>query len=387
MKKKRGKEKISQTSQVRRDFLRKAGLALTALPILLKSEGLLINRARGETPKRTEKTDKNRSINKIDIEAHCSSEVEARMFQKFAAKSGFSSSLNTQQGVTGMALSRMADFEKFRLPAMDKAGVKVQLLSSGIGMQSIGDAAEAISYAQMCNDAQARNIGKYPGRFAGLASLPTQDPRAAADELERAVTKLGFKGGIVGGHTNGEYLDEKKFWVLWERAEALGVPIALHPMEPPLVLKQYFGTHSELMGPTWAWGVDTATHVLRIIGAGVLDAFPKTTIILGHMGESLPYLLDRLDEGSAMTFKSVKLKKQLSAYIRENVLVTTSGKYGPEALTCAVSALGFDRILFASDYPFVNPEEAVQLIERTPLSDSDKEKIYYLNAKKWLKLG
>jgi 2,3-dihydroxybenzoate decarboxylase len=191
---------------------------------------------------------------------------------------------------------------------------------------------------------------------------------------------------MIQGHTNGEYLDEQKFRVLWERAEALEVPIYLHIMEPSREAKKIYEGHPELEGPIWSWGVEAATHALRIIGAGVFDAFPKAILILGHLGESLPYLLGRLDEGYIMAFKARKLKKLFSQYIKENILITTSGKYQPEALVCAVSALGADRILFAADYPWVNLKEAVEFIERTPLSDPDKEKIYHLNAERWLKL-
>jgi 2,3-dihydroxybenzoate decarboxylase len=153
----------------------------------------------------------------------------------------------------------------------------------------------------------------------------------------------------------------------------------------PAVIKEY-EDHPELMGPTWSWGVEAATQALRIIGSGVFDAFPKATLILGHLGESLPYLLGRLDEGYTMAFKARKLKKLLSQYIRENVLITTSGLYRPEALTCAIQAMGADRVLFACDYPFVDPKESVRIFEETPIGPEEREKIYHLNAERWLKL-
>ncbi|HUJ88606.1 MAG TPA: amidohydrolase family protein, partial [Syntrophorhabdales bacterium] len=235
-------------------------------------------------------------------------------------------------------------------------------------------------------DAQAEIIRKYPGRFAGFAALPTQDPKAAADELERAVTQLGFKGAMILGHTNGEYLDLEKFWIIWERAEGLGVPIYLHPAEPFVDQIKIYDGRPEFMGPAWSWGVETGTHALRIIGAGVFDVFPKATLILGHMGEMLPYMTVRIDEGYEMTFHKTKLKKMPSDYMKENIMITTSGKYSPGALICAVRELGADRILFAGDYPWVTPKEAVELIERVPISGADKEKIYHLNAEKLFKL-
>ena len=166
------------------------------------------------------------------------------------------------------------------------------------------------------------------------------------------------------GRTNSEYYDQQKFWVFWQCAKELGVPIYLHPAGASL------RRSSRLKGPIWSWGVETATHALRIIGAGVFDAFPKLTIILGHLGESLPFLLGRLDEGYAMSHKPVKLKKPFSQYIRDNIIVTTSGKYRPEALLCTVAALGADRVLFAVDYPWVTNEDGIRCFEDTPLADS-----------------
>jgi 2,3-dihydroxybenzoate decarboxylase len=282
---------------------------------------------------------------------------------------------------------RLRDFEQTRLPLMDESGITMQVLStSSPGVQGLADAAGAIAVARKINDDQAGIIRKYPGRFAGLAAMPTQDPKAAADELERAVTQLGFKGAMILGHTNGEYLDHEKFWVIWERAEALGVPIYLHPAEPLVDQIKIYDGRPEFMGPAWSWGVETGTHALRIIGAGVFDAFPKATLILGHMGEMLPYMTVRIDEGYEMTFHKKKLNKMPSDYIRENIVITTSGKYSAGALLCALRELGADRILFAGDYPWVTPKEAVELIERVPMSETDKEKIYHGNAERLFKL-
>jgi 2,3-dihydroxybenzoate decarboxylase len=282
------------------------------------------------------------------------------------------------------AVSGLSDFER-RFPIMDEYGITMQVLAPA-GIPLFGDKKEAIALTRQINDDLAEIIDKYTGRFAGYATLPIEDPKAAARELERAVTQLGFKAAMVCGATNGEYLDEKKFWPIWEQAEGLGVPIYVHPFDPPAKTIRLYKGHPELMGPGWSWTVDTASHALRVIGAGVFDAFPKSTLILGHMGETLPYLLGRLDEGYTMAYKTRKLKKLLSEYIRENFIITTSGRYRPETLVCAISAMGVDRVLFAVDYPFVAPKDAVEQIERTPLNDSDKEKIYHLNAERWLKL-
>lgn len=286
-----------------------------------------------------------------------------------------------------LAFPMLMDMEKWRLPLMDESGIAMQLLSaSSPAIQGIADAATAVVTARKINDEMAEVMRKYPGRFVGLACVPTQDPKAAADELERTVKQLGYKGAMIHGYTNGEYLDETKFWVLWERAEALGVPIYLHVTEASREARKIYDGHPELLGPIWSWGVETATHALRIVGAGVFDAFPGATLILGHLGESLPFLLGRLDEGYAMVFKPVNLKKDFSAYIKENIMVATSGKYKPEALVCTLSALGADRVLFAADYPFVTPKESVEHFEKTPMGESDREKIYHLNAERVFQL-
>lgn len=282
------------------------------------------------------------------------------------------------------AVAGLSDFER-RIPIMDESGITMQVLAPA-GIPLFKDKKEAVVLTRMINDDLAEIIRKYPGRFAGYATLPIEDPKAAARELERTVTQCGFKAAMVCGATNGEYLDEKKFWPIWERAEELGVPIYVHPFDPPEETIKLYKGHPELMGPGWSWTVDTATHALRVIGAGVFDAFPKTTLILGHMGETLPYLLGRLDEGYTMAHKTRELKKLLSEYIRENIIITTSGKYRPETLVCAINAMGVDRVLFAADYPFVAPKESVHQIESSLITDADKEKIYHRNAERWLKL-
>lgn len=242
------------------------------------------------------------------------------------------------------------------------------------GIQGIPDAATAISTAKALNDKLADLVRSHPTRFAGFAALPMQDPREAADELERAVKQLGFKGALVNGHTNGEYLDEQQFWVVFERAEALGVPVYLHP-------------YNELFGSTWNWGVETATHALRLVFGGVFDAFPRLTVILGHLGEMLPYALQRLDDRWKVCTHTRELKKEFpSQYIKDNMLVTTSGNFSDAALLCALLTLGADRILFSIDYPYQRIEDGAQFIETVPISDGDKAKICYQNAEQLLNL-
>jgi 2,3-dihydroxybenzoate decarboxylase len=367
----------------RREFFGKAPVAAVALSPLVKSDGLMREFAASEEPATAPAKSKSKT-KKIGIEEHWTPPPLQGMTQ-ISADPAVRSSVNPAE--IPAAMVRAQNFEA-RLPLMDEAGVTMQVIAtSSPGVQGFADAAAAIAMAKKVNDSQAEVIGKYPGRFAGFAALPTQDPKAAADELERAVAQLGFKGAMIQGHTpSWEYLDGQKFWVLWERAEALNVPIYLHIGEPPPEVKKAYEGHDELLGPAWSWGVEAATHALRIIGGGVFDAFPKVNLILGHMGESLPYLLARFDEGYAMAYKPRKLKKLFSEYIKENILITTSGKYRPETMMCAVNAMGIDRILFAEDYPYVTPKEAVGFVEASPLSDSDKEKIFHTNAERWLRL-
>ena len=226
---------------------------------------------------------------------------------------------------------------------------------------------------------------KNPRRFGAFAHLALQDAKGAADELERAVTQLGMKGALINGHTNGEYLDDEKFWPMWERAEALGVPIYLHPanaMRPSPANEGY----AELAGPAWAWGPETAAHTLRLIYGGVFDRFPKTTVILGHMGEALPFMLWRLDSRYEVVRRGRPIKKKPSQYIRENVMITTAGSCSAAPLLCSLLELGADRIMFSIDYPFEHTHEAVAFIENAPIGQADKEKICHLNVERLLKL-
>jgi 2,3-dihydroxybenzoate decarboxylase len=368
----------------RREFLGKAAIAASMMPSLVHAVSGNAG-AQGQSTVGVE--DKARAkIKKIAIEEHWANQELNELRIEWGKRTGYPTTVDPK--AIGYSFPRTPDFEKFRLPFMDEFGIAMQVISTGSpGIQGFADAHAAIVKAKKINDTQAEIIGKYPGRFAGFAALPTQEPKAAADELERAVKQLGFKGAMIQGSTNWEYLDESKYWVIWERAAALEVPIYLHVQEPSFDSAKVYAGHPELTGATWAWGVETGTHALRIINAGVFDAFPKATLILGHLGETLPYLLGRLDEGYVMAAKSGrKLQKRLSEYVRSNVLVTTSGLYRPEALVCAINAMGEDRVLYAMDYPFVQPKDSIDCFENTPMSNEVREKISYLNAKRWLKL-
>jgi 2,3-dihydroxybenzoate decarboxylase len=324
-----------------------------------------------------------KSYRKIALEEHWGNRDLAEIRMAYEARVKIPARVNPEFFRTRMP--KLGDFEQSRLPDMDRHGIQCQVLSTGPpGIQGLTNTAEAVSMAGKINDAQAEIIERYAGRFLGFAALPLQDPRSAADELERAVTQLGFKGACVHGHTNGEYLDQEKFCVVWERAEALRVPIYIHPNDPPADQIRMYGPYPQLLGASWGWLVETATHALRVVCAGVFDRFPGATLVLGHLGEMLPFILDRLDQGYTQVEVTVPLRKPMSAYVRENMLVSTSGAFAPEALRCTIEALGADRVLFATDYPFVSTDDAVRSVESTPLTNEEKEKIYRGNAAKLL---
>jgi len=291
----------------------------------------------------------------------------------------------------GTIMPRMiAPFDKVRLPEMNAAGVDIQVLSLGApGVQGCEDAREALTLSIESNDLIYEKMKAYPGRFGGFAAVPTQDPEAAAKELERCVTKLGFCGAMVQGRTEDKYLDDPSYDVLWEAAQALNVPISLHVMDTDVRKMQIFEGCYSLLGPGWSWNLESATHVLRIIMNGVFERFPKAQVICGHMGEGLPYYLGRIDEGF-MTFcghLEQKLTRLPSAYFPTNVYITTSGRYYPPAMRCAIDAVGVDRVLFATDWPFLLLDEAIELVENCSLSREEKESIFHINAERLLNIA
>lgn len=286
------------------------------------------------------------------------------------------------------ASRRLLDFTDERLPQMDAHGIDMEVLSlNSPGIQAETDAATAVAKAITVNDFLAGVISERPTRFSGFAALPLQDPAAAADELERSVTQLGLHGGLVNAHTGGKYLDHPAMRVVWERAEALNVPLYLHPANG-VDTSHVFSGHPEMVGPMWSWGIDTATHALRLIFGGVFDDFPRAKLLLGHMGEGLPYALWRLD--SRWKFHNnhgVHLAlEQPSEYLRRNLYITTSGVCSAAPLLCAMLALGADHILFGTDYPFETIEAASQFLDGAPISEADREKIAFRNAESLLHL-
>jgi 2,3-dihydroxybenzoate decarboxylase len=284
-----------------------------------------------------------------------------------------------------MILSRLLDFGDMRLQAMDQSGIQRAVLSvAGPGVQMEPDAWKASHKAQEANDFLAAEIQKRPDRYFGFAHLALQDPAGAATELERCVRQLGFSGAMINGHTNGQYLDDPALTLFWERAEALEVPIYLHPADP---MSPYPGwaDYKVLSRATWGWTMETGTHALRLIFSGLFDRFPKAKLVLGHMGETLPFQLWRFD--SRARLYGAKLAMPPSAYIQRNIYVTISGMFSAEPLNCAIAALGHKRIMFSADYPFEDIKFASEFMENVPLALEIREDIAGRNAAGLLRLA
>jgi 2,3-dihydroxybenzoate decarboxylase len=282
---------------------------------------------------------------------------------------------------------RLSDFTQFRLPEMDAAGVDVQVLSLTVpGLQGGQDAPAARADARLANDYLAQVIAEHPDRFRGFAALPMQDPSAAAAELDRCVRELGFCGALVNDHLQGHYLDEPLYDEVWEALEELAVPLHLHPGAPPADHWKVLEGRPELYGATWSWAAETGGHALRVIYGGVFDRHPSATLILGHMGEFLPFMRSRLDSRYRILDPAVPLQRPPSAYIGSNVVITISGVFSPAALTGAVLEIGADAVMFSVDYPYESSHEAVAGFEQTTLSATDREKIAHGNAERILRL-
>jgi predicted TIM-barrel fold metal-dependent hydrolase len=293
---------------------------------------------------------------------------------------------------------RLYDVGAGRIRSMDAAGIDVQVLSHvqpGIQVLAGEQAELAVAVSREVNDWLAAAIAAHPDRFAGFAMLPTQSAADAADELERTVRHLGFRGALINGHTNGHYLDEPSFDVLLARAESLGVPIYLHPADPPqAVIDCCYAPFDPALVPTWGWPVDTGTHLLRLICAGVFDRHPRLKIIVGHMGELLPFCFTRLNVGLTMAgwlldgadAPQSAMRKTVGYYLRENVFITSSGVFDVPVFECARAMLGLDNLMFSVDYPFQDNFAALEFLQRCQLSPEDENRFAHRTAEKLLQL-
>lgn len=283
-------------------------------------------------------------------------------------------------------LGKLRDFGEQRLAEMDKAGVEIAVLSlTGPGVHIEPDASRAIRNARTSNEFLAKEIAKRPDRYRGFAHLALQDGKEAAAELERCVNDYGFCGAMVDGSTNGMFMDDPSLNVLWEKVEELDAPIYLHPADPyrqPYALEGY----EVLQRPVWGWGFETGSHALRLVFSGVFERFPKAKVILGHLGETLPFLLWRIDS-RAIEFHKVKMSKAPSQIIRDNFILTNSGMCSLEPLRCSIDAMGLGAIMFSADHPFESMQVAADHIDTVAISEQERQAICWDNAWRHLGLG
>ena len=287
---------------------------------------------------------------------------------------------------------KLDDLGAGRIAAMDAGGVTVQVLSFEGPGADLASPADSAAFARDANDVLARAVVTHPDRFAAFAHLPWTAPDACPDELERAVTQLGFRGLLVNGSTDGRFLDDPLYAPLLARAEALDVPIYVHPAIPPKPVRDaYYGELprdlSYILGIAgWGWHVDTATHILRLVLSGALDRHPRLRLITGHMGEGLPAMLARFDQ----MFESVRakhLERPISRTITDQVYVSTSGFVTAPPFRLLMDTFGPDRIMLSADYPFVPIGPTTEFLAAMEVSDEDRAKIAHGNADRVLKLA
>jgi 2,3-dihydroxybenzoate decarboxylase len=284
---------------------------------------------------------------------------------------------------------RLLDLGGLRLKEMDEAGIDIRVISHAAPSTQALNPETAVELAIQANDRLCEAVAQHPDRFAAFATLPTPDPNAAADELERAVTKLGFRGAMTHGLTHGQlFVDDKRFWPIFERAAALDVPVYVHPgpVHEAVVAayyQDYVKDFPSIVSAAWGYTVETATQAIRLVLSGIFDAYPNLKIILGHMGESLPFSLGRIDEAMS---RSGNRPISFREVFCEHFWITTSGNFSTPALICSLLEMGTDRILFSVDWPFVANPPGTKWMETVPLGAEDKEKILSGNAKRLLKM-
>jgi predicted TIM-barrel fold metal-dependent hydrolase len=318
------------------------------------------------------------------------------MKDKIALEEHFAIDLTIEQsriyarpGVWEKLRADLLDVEQQRLERMEESGTAFSILSlNAPGTQGIPDPAEAIDVARRANDALAAFVSRHPQRLGGFAALPMQDPDAAARELERSVRDLGFHGFLVNGFTQlGDpdtivYYDDPRFDDFWKTVEDLGKPFYLHPRDPLPINARAFQGFPWLGAPTWAFAVETSTHALRLVTSGLFDRYPRLQMILGHMGECIPFHIWRIDHVLQIAPRGSPAQRPVSAYLRDNVHITTSGVFHTPAMLLTMLTTGSDRILFSVDYPFEVHAEAANWFDSCEISELDRRKIGRDNARR-----
>jgi len=293
-----------------------------------------------------------------------------------------------EQSVYASFLAPLCDIGAGRIAAMDEAGIDAQLLSLTAPGLEQAETADALAVARDSNDVLAAAVKSNPRRFTGLAALAVGAPNKAAEELQRRVTQDGFKGAVINGQNRGRYLDDTFYWPILEAAEALNVPIHIHPAKPPkAVIEASYGGFSPAVtemfaGPGWGWHIETAVHVLRMILGGAFDRFPKLNLLIGHLGEGLIFMIQRVD---SMPPRMTGLQHPVSHYLRNNIYYTVSGFNFPSAFLALLLEMGgVERIMFSADHPYGSMARARAFLEQLPVTTADRERIAHGNAERVL---
>jgi predicted TIM-barrel fold metal-dependent hydrolase len=299
---------------------------------------------------------------------------------------GFIERLRTTGAPGARILAQLQDVGDTRIAAMDAAGIDMQVLSLNSPGIEQADVEEQVAIARESNDFLADVVKNNPKRFAGFAALPVAAPEQAAAELDVRVRQQGFKGTLINGHSRGRYLDDKFFWPILERAEALNVPIYLHPTVPakPVADVLYGGFSPAVSGmfasAGWGWHIETGVHLVRMILGGVFDRYPKLQVVIGHLGEGVPFMLPRLNRN--LPVEMTKLDRPVAAYLRENVYYTFAGFNFPATFLDLLLEVGPERIMFSVDHPYGSMLEARLFLDQIPVSAADRERIAHGNAER-----
>lgn len=294
--------------------------------------------------------------------------------------------VTNRDAIARLLLPKLLDVDAGRLAEMDASGVDIHLLSLAMPGVQMFEKDKAIALARLSNDRLREIIDRHPKRFAGLAAFAPQDPNAAAKEMERAINTLKLNGFLVNSHTANRYLDEPQFYPILEAAEALGAPLYIHPRSPSDGMAAPFNDY-RIEGAIWGYGAETGVHALRLMMSGALDRFPRLKIVLGHMGEALPFWMWRLDFMGAPGGRAGRLNKlKPSEYFKQNFAITTSGVEDPLALRFCIDKLGVESVMWAIDYPFQPTAPAVAFLENATLSEQERKLIAHGNAERIFKI-
>ena len=288
---------------------------------------------------------------------------------------------------------KILDLGSGRIAEMDRGGLDICILSlTAPGIQAVPNITQAVAQARRTNDYLAENIAKNPKRLKGFATLPLQDPQAAAQELTRCVKDLGFCGALVNGFSQIGEADSAVFYDLpqyrsfWATVQELDLPFYLHPRSPLTTRQQAYEGYPWLAASPWGFAVETSIHALRLMASGLFDEYPKLRVVLGHLGEGLPFAIWRVDHRISRTGVQTKAKLPMGHYLRENFYITTSGNFRTQALMDVIFEVGSDRILYSVDYPYEDVVEANEWFDKVPISDSDRQKIVRINTQKLFRL-